>query len=177
MTLPPWHEDPVSRTHDRNAFDCGDQALNAFLSHHARQSHDHGGAKTFLAVRDDNPSVILGYYSICPASIEFARTPAVVKRGLARYDVPAFRLCRLAVDRSVQSLGLGGQLLLSAGLRCIRASQDVGGVALIIDAKNDDAARWYTGYGAIPLQDNPLTLVLPLSTFQKVLFQSGIKDG
>ncbi len=171
MILPSWHEEPVSRNHDRNAFDCGDQALNDYLSRHARQSHEHGGAKSFLAVPDDTPSIILGYYSICPASIEFARTPAIVKRGLARYDVPAFRLCRLAVDRSVQSQGLGGQLLLSAGLRCIRASQDVGGVALIIDAKNDDAARWYAGYGAIPLQDSPLTLVFPLSTIQKVLFQ------
>lgn len=176
MILPSCHEEPVSKNHNRDAFDCGDPALNIFLSRHARQSHAHGGAKSFLAVRDDNPSIVLGYYSVCPASVEFARTPAVVKRGLARYDVPVFRLCRLAVDRSMQSKGLGGQLLLSAGQRCIKASQDVGGVALLIDAKNDDAARWYAGYGAIPLQDNPLALVLPLSTIQRTLFSAGIKD-
>ncbi len=169
MILPSWHEEPVSKHHDRDAFDCGDPALNTFLSRHARQSHAHGGAKSFLAVRDDNPSIILGYYSVCPASVEFARTPAVVKRGLARYDVPVFRLCRLAVDRFIQSKGLGGQLLVSAGQRCIKAAQDVGGVALLIDAKNDDAARWYAGYGAIPLRDNPLALVLPLSTIQKTI--------
>ncbi|MFA6011147.1 MAG: GNAT family N-acetyltransferase [Desulfobacteraceae bacterium] len=117
----------------------------------------------------------MGYYFVCPASVEFARTPAVVKWGLARYDVPVFHLCRLAVDRPMQSKGLGGQLLLSAGQRCIKASQDVGGVALLIDAKNNDAARWYAGYGAIPLQDNPLAVVLPLSTIQRTLFSAGIK--
>jgi hypothetical protein len=36
---------------------------------------------------------------------------------------------------------------------------------LIIDAKNDRAARWYTNYGAVPLRQKPLTLVMSLTTF------------
>ena len=65
------------------------------------------------------------------------------RKALARYDVPVFRLGRLAVDRTVQGRGLGGALLLSAADCCIRVAQDVGGVALLIDAKNERAARWY----------------------------------
>jgi hypothetical protein len=38
----------------------------------------------------------------------------VAKKGLARYDVPVFRLGRLAVDQKVQRRGLGGALLLRA---------------------------------------------------------------
>jgi hypothetical protein len=45
----------------------------------------------------------------------------------------------------------------------MRVAQDVGGVALLIDAKNDRAARWYEGYGALRLDDAPLSLVLPLA--------------
>ena len=86
---------------------------------------------------------ILGFYALSPASLEYARTPALAKKGLARYDVPAFRLGRLAVDRTVQGRGLGGALLLRAADRCIRVAHDVGGVALLIDAKYDRAARWY----------------------------------
>lgn len=173
MTVPPWHEEPISKKHNREAFDCGDAALNDFLRRYARQTHDQGGAKTFLAIRDDDASPILGFYSLSPASVEFSRAPAVLKRGLARHDVPAFRLGRLAVDRSMQGKGLGGQLLLSAGRRCLRASQDVGGVALLIDAKNDGVAKWYASYGALPLLDAPLSLLLPLATIQTVLEKAG----
>ncbi|MEG6551630.1 GNAT family N-acetyltransferase, partial [Desulfocurvibacter africanus] len=112
MTIPAWHEEPIARTHDREAFDCGETALNDFLRQHARKSHQQGGAKTFLAIDDRDGRTILGYYSVSPASIAYERTPELVKRGLARHDVLVFRLARLAVDRSVQGRGLGGQLLL-----------------------------------------------------------------
>lgn len=173
MTIPPWHEEPICKRHNREAFDCGDTALNDFLRLHARQTHVQGGAKTFLAVRDDDASLVLGFYSLSPASVEYFRAPAVIKRGLARHDMPVFRLGRLAVDQSMQGKGLGGQLLLSAGRRCLRASQDVGGVALLIDAKNDGAANWYASYGALPLLDTPLSLLLSLSTIRTGLEAAG----
>ena len=34
---------------------------------------------------------------------------------------------------------------------------------LIIDAKSERAAKWYAGYGAEPLENQPLTLVMPVS--------------
>jgi GNAT superfamily N-acetyltransferase len=111
----------------------------------------------------DAPARILGFYTLSPASLEYSRVPALVKRGLARYDVPMFRLGRLAVDRNVQGRGLGGALLLRAADRCIRVASEVGGVALLIDAKNDRVAQWYTDYGAAALLDAPLSLVLPLA--------------
>jgi GNAT superfamily N-acetyltransferase len=169
MSLTAWHEEPIGRQHDREAFDCGEAALNEFLRRYARKSHELGGAKTFLAIDDGDQKTILGFYSLSPASVAYARTPEVARRGLARYDVPAFRLARLAVDRRMQGQGLGGQLLLAAGRRCLLASAEVGGVALLIDAKNERAARWYAGYGAVPLLDAPLSLLLPLKTIEVAL--------
>jgi len=46
---------------------------------------------------------------------------------------------------------------------------EVGGVALLIDAKDARAAAWYAGYGAVPLKDAPLSLLLPLRTVQAAL--------
>jgi len=168
VSVPPWHEEPIRKTHDREAFDCGEAALNEFLKRHARRSHDLGGAKTFLAI-DDADKTILSFYSLSPASIDYARTPKIVRHGLARHDVPVFRLARLAVDLKVQGHGLGGQLLLAAGRRCLLAAAEVGGVALLIDAKNDRAAKWYAGYGAVPLADAPLSLLLALVTIEAAL--------
>jgi len=172
MTLADWHEEPIEKRHDRAAFDCGDADLNAFLVRHARQSHEKGGAKTFLAIDDGNDK-ILGFYSLSPASIAYERTPDVVKKGLARYEVPVFRLGRLAVDISVQGQGLGGQLLLAAGRRCLRVAAEAGGVALLIDAKNEGVAEWYASYGAVSLQDAPLSLLLPFKTIHAALAAAG----
>ena len=96
-----------------------------------------------------------------------------MKKGLARYDVPVFRLGRLAVDRTVQGHGLGGQLLLAAGRRCLLAAAEVGGVALLIDAMNERVAAWYAAYGALPLLDAPRSLVLPLTTIEAALKVAG----
>jgi GNAT superfamily N-acetyltransferase len=167
-----WHEEPIHKKHDREAFDCGEEALNEFLRRYARKSHDMGGAKTFLAI-DDVDKAILGFYSLSPASVDYARTPEIVRRGLARHDVPGFRLARLAVERKFQGRGLGGQLLLAAGRRCIAASAEVGGVVLVIDAKNERVARWYASYGAVPLLDAPLSLLLPLTTIEAALRKVG----
>lgn len=170
--LPNWHEQPIGKHHDRSAFDCGDGALNQFLHRHARQSHEQGGSKTYLAVSESNEK-ILGYYSLSPASIAYERAPEVIKRGLARHDVPVFRLSRLAVDASVQGHRLGGQLLLSAGRRCLLVAAQVGGVALLIDAKNEGVAEWYASYGAVPLLDAKLSLLLPFKTIHTVLTAAG----
>jgi len=165
MNLPAWHEEPILRRHDRRSFDCGDPSLNAFFERYARQSHESGAAKTFVAIADADNKTILGFYSLAPGALSYADTPETVRRGLARHDVPGFRLARIATDLRWQGRGLGGQLLAAAARRCLRAAAEVGGVVLIIDAKNDRAARWYTSYGAVPLSNRPLTLVMPLVTF------------
>ncbi len=172
MSLPIWREEPINKLHDRTDFNCADDKLNEFLHCHARQNHDKGGAKTYLAV-DRETQKILGFYSVSPASISYERTPDIIKRGLARYEVPVFRLSRLAVDVSVQGKGLGGQLLLTAGKRCLLVATQAGGVALLIDAKNKQVANWYASFGAVPLLEEPLSLLLPFKTIHAALEAAG----
>jgi len=166
VKLPPWREEALAKHHDRRAFDCGDAELNEYLRRYARQNHESGGAKTFLAMAEKD---ILGFYNLSPASVAYAHTPEVLKRGLGRYELPVFRLSRLTVDLRVQSQGLGGQLLLAAGRRCCRVAAEVGGVALFIDAKNQNVAGWYERHGAFPLLDQPLSLLLPLAAIDAAL--------
>ncbi|MFT4822730.1 MAG: GNAT superfamily N-acetyltransferase [Halioglobus sp.] len=173
MMLPAWHEEPIEKRHDRAGFDCGDDDLNNFLQRHARKSHEKGGAKTFLAIDDRDDTSVIGFYSLSPASIAYERTPEVVKRGLAGHEVPVFRLGRLAVDKSVQGQGTGGKMLLTAGRRCLYVAAEAGGVALLIDAKNERVAKWYASYGAVPLRDAPLSLFLPFKTIYSVLSTAG----
>lgn len=174
MTVPAWHEEPIAKSHRRQEFDCGDDAMNAFLRRYARQSHDQNAAKTYCAIEDSSPGRILGFYTIAPSALEHAEVPAAMTRGLARHEVSGFTLARIATDRSVAGQGLGGQLLAAAALRCLRTASEVGGVLLIIDAKGERAANWYASYGAEPLNDRPLTLVMPLATFADDLNARGL---
>jgi len=170
-----WREEPINRGHDRNGFDCGRAALNEYLARYARQNHESGGAKTFVAVPPAEPARVLGYYSISPGAIEFARVPAKLTRKLGRYEVPVFRLGRLAVSLSVQGQGLGGDLLLAAGVRALAVAAEVGGLALAIDAKDANASSWYERFGAMPLLDDPIKLILPLNVIAETAAKAGTR--
>jgi GNAT superfamily N-acetyltransferase len=102
-------------------------------------------------------------------AIEFARVPSGLTRKLGRYEVPVFRLTRLAVSRSLQGSGLGGELLLAAGTRALAVAAELGGVALAIDAKDTRAARWYERFGATRLLDDQRKLILPLTVIAEAI--------
>jgi hypothetical protein len=55
---------------------------------------------------------------------------------------------------------------------CPLAAAEVGGVVLIIDAKNERVTGSYASYGVVPLLDLPLTS-LPLHTYS--CFLAGIQ--
>lgn len=161
MTFQTWHEEAIGKQHDRGAFDCAEEELNGYLKRYARQNHENGGAKTFLAV-EDSTGRILGYYTLAPCSALYEETPEAARKGLPRHPVPGFRLARLAVDKSVGGRGLGTQLILAAGRRCIRVAGEVGGVALFIDAKSESVAEWYAARGAMRLVGVPDGLPIPM---------------
>lgn len=164
-----WREEPISRRHNRVGFDCGVPELNDHLRRYARQNDKAGGAKTFVAVRPSAQAEILGYYSISPGAVDFARVPSELLRGLGRFDVPVFRLARLAVAVGEQGRGLGGALVFAAGVRAITVAAEVGGVALAIDAKDARAAAWYERLGATRLLDDPLKLIMPLAVVAEAI--------
>ena len=174
MTLPDWHEEPIARAHDRKGFDCGQADLNDFLMRYARQAHDGGASKTYVALNSADGKTILGFYTLSPAQVDFENVPAEARpAGAGHHAIGGFRLGRLAVSKSCQGMGLGGELLVAAARRCILVSAQVGGTMLFIDAKDERAANWYKSYGAIKIPKTPLSLVLPYSVISKAMELAG----
>jgi len=174
MSIPAWHEEAISKKHNRKGFDCGQSDLNIFLAQHARQAHDSGASKTYAAIDDADGVTIYGFYTLSPAQVDFDKAPLRAQpAGGGRHPVGGFRLGRLAVSRDLQGQGLGGQLLIAAARRCIRASAEMGGTAMMIDAKDSTVGAWYKTYGALPIPGLPLSLMLPYSVFLDVLKQAG----
>jgi GNAT superfamily N-acetyltransferase len=173
MILPEWHEEAIQKSRDCASFDCGNAQINDFLRRYARQSHDQNASKTFCAIANTAPDQILGFYTIAPSAVAYADVPSSMTKGLARHEVSGFKLARIATDLSVSGNGLGGQLMAAAALRCLRLAGEGGGMLLVIDAKGERAANWYASFGAEPLWDRPLTLVMPLATFARDLKRGG----
>jgi GNAT superfamily N-acetyltransferase len=162
----PWIIQPLTRSHDRQNFDCGDQDLNAYLRYTAHQHSEKGIARTFVAVDDTNPSEILGFFTLVSCEIFVEK---LARKFAKRYPTraPAAKLARLAVATHLQRKGLGTHLLLDAMDRVLRVAEHLGIIGFIVDAKHEDAANYYHQFGFIPLPDNALELFLPLATIRK----------
>ena len=147
--------------HDRSAFASATPPLDDWLRQTAQQHQRRGLSKTFVAILDDEPGRILGYYALTACEVLTETLPDNLNRKLPR-KIPAVRLGRLAVDRTVQGRGLGAHLLMDAISRSRRVLDHIGIHALFVDAKDEAAAAFYAKYGFRPLPGDPLMLVLPL---------------
>ena len=155
----------LSKEHDREAFDCGQSELNAYLRTQARQEMDRGSAIVYVLVPRRAPGEIAGFYTLSSSSVRLSDWPDSVRKKLPRYPlVPVTLLGRLAVSRSHRGHRLGERLLIDALQRCHAASRVVGSVAVIVDAKDTDIASFYARYGFVAFPDQPLRLFLPTKT-------------
>jgi len=69
-------------------------------------------------------------------------------------------LARLAVDRRFQGRSFGGELLRDALIRTFAAADIAGLRAVIVDAKDEPARRFYQRYGFESFPGDPLRLAL-----------------
>ena len=153
---------PLTGNHDRQSFDCGRAELNNWLRQVARQHQDKGLSKTFVAMHDEEPACICGFYALTLAEIDRRFLPDAYQKKLPQ-RIPGVRLGRLAVDLRYQKKSLGELLLVDAISRTRRIHQDAGVVGLFVDAIDDHALGFYRHYGFLSIPDNPLLLVYPIA--------------
>jgi GNAT superfamily N-acetyltransferase len=145
---------------DRSAFTSGTPPLDRYLREQATQDMRRRVAACFVAMDEEK---IAGFYTLASASVLLNELPASATKKLPRYPtVPAVRMGRLAVDQAYKGQGLGGALLADALDRSLRS--EIAAYALLVDAKDAQAAAFYAHHGFVALPDSPLSLFLPLAT-------------
>jgi GNAT superfamily N-acetyltransferase len=157
---PWWQIVPLEPSYERSAFDCGVPDLNEWLQVHALQSQKSCSARVFVAVDRDN--CVVAYYAIAAQSVLAYDAPDRMRKGMPRHPIPVLLIARLAVDERCKGKGLGAGLLKNALLRCLNASREVGIRAVIVDAKNEAARRFYQHFDfeSFPESRNRLFLLL-----------------
>ncbi len=160
LALAPENVCALEKSHDRKSFDCGNESLNRYLREQARQDAEKRVAAPFVLTQPDS-SVVLGFYTLSASIIPVAELPPELMKRLPRYgQLPVTLLGRLAVDRSVGGQGVGEFLLVDALRRSLEAAQHIGAMAVVVDAKDEQAASFYRHFDFQPFQQTPLRLFL-----------------
>ena len=163
LVLAPEHIRPLEKTHERKSFDCGHGGLNRYLREQARQDAEKRVAAPFVLTQPGDPKVLL-FYTLSSSIIPVDELPADLMKRLPRYgQLPVTLLGRLAVDRSAAGQGVGEFLLVDALRRSLEAAQQIAATAVIVDAKNEQAERFYRHFDFQPFQQTPLRLFLPMT--------------
>nr|VFK66760.1 MAG: hypothetical protein BECKUNK1418G_GA0071005_11075 [Candidatus Kentron sp. UNK]VFK69753.1 MAG: hypothetical protein BECKUNK1418H_GA0071006_101844 [Candidatus Kentron sp. UNK] len=173
---------PLAGNHDRNGFDCGVEILDRWLRQTAKQHQERGISRTFVAIPasteavefyracgygDMEESSILGYYALASAFVLVEDLAWEVAKRYPR-RVPVTRLGRLAARVELKGQGLGGFLLADAITRSRNAALSVGSAGIFVDAKDDNAARFYRQYGFSACREDPRKLYLPMWPMESI---------
>ena len=167
MKLPLRGPEPLAPIHELSSFDCGNAALNRFLQRRALDNQRNQSARTYVALRGETR--VVGYYSLAAASAEFDFVPPRLAKGLARHPIPLTLLARLAVDVTEQGTGLGSGLLKAALKRFLQAQAIIAARALVVQAKDQQAAAFYRHFGFEPSPIDASHLFLMTKDIQAAL--------
>lgn len=149
----------LDKSHNRKAFDCGNEAINRFIKQLASQMLKRHEVIIYVA---HEGNTVAGFYTLSANQIEQADDPDALKKQSKHTPIPCVLLGRLAVDNNFQGMGLGGDLLLHALKTTKQLSQTLGIAFMVVDAKDDKAKSFYEAFGFIELQNKPLRLCYPV---------------
>ena len=157
---------PLGPDHDCSTFDCGNDALNRWLVERAKGNQLSRASRTFVVTTTENR--VVGYYSLSNFAIARREATGRVARNMPD-PIPAMLLGRLAVDRSVNSQGIGKGMLRDAIARTLQVAEHSGVRALFVHAIDGRARDWYLKYGFEPSPTNDLELMVLVDDIRKSL--------
>ena len=145
----------LNRRHGVEAFDCGAEPLNQFLTKFALINQVANAAQTYVAIVGET---VIGFYTLVVGDVQHGESPDRLRKGLSRHPIPIMILARLAVDRKGQGQGLGQWLVKDAIMRTLSAAEIAGIRALVVHAKDDAARNFYQRFGFAQGFSDPLHL-------------------
>jgi len=159
--------EPLAKGHDRAAFSCGIDALDNYLKKQAAQDAAKRVAVCFVLTPDGK--TIAGFCTLSQYSVDLAELPNEIASKLPKYpEVPATLLGRLAISEGSRGQKLGEFLLLDALYRSWQQSAQVASAAVIVDAKDQAAKRFYEHFEFMALPGAPNRMFLPMKVIAKL---------
>ena len=164
---------PLELHHDRRHFSCGNDRLDQYLRERGSQDVRRNLSVVFVLQGGDADEVA-GYYTLSSLSLDPGELPADIIKKLRLPQaraIPVTLIGQFAIDQNYQGQGLGERLLLDALERIWVASKRVASWAVVVDAIDEDAVRFWRAYEFIAFPKSPSRLFLPMATVAQ-LFES-----
>jgi GNAT superfamily N-acetyltransferase len=155
VTDPAYRLERLDAHHQLDRFDSGNEILDSWLQRHALAAQQMDTARTFLLVAGEE---LVGYFSLTMGAVLRTEAPPKLVRGLPAYPVGMVLLARLAISRHHQGQGLGATLLADALRKAVAAGEAAAARLVVVDAIDDNAARFYSRHGFVPPPEHPLRL-------------------
>ena len=160
----------LSSSHSRKGFVSGSEPLDRYLAERAAQDAKRRISNCFVLL--DAESAVAGFYTLAAMSVPVGDLPPEETKQLPRYPMlPAALIGRLAIGEQYQGQGLGGALVLDSVLRSSRSDPAI--FALLVDAKDENAAAFHGALGFKAFAHRPLTLYLRLATALQAFEEGG----
>lgn len=151
---------PLTADHDPQEFDCGEPALNDWLKQRALKNESRF-SRTYV-VCDDNR--VVAYFCISAGAVQRSAAPGRLRRN-APDSIPVSVIGRLAVSTDYAGRGLGADILSDALRRIAVASQSIGIGAVMVQAKDENAKRFYLACAEfVEYPEDSRMLFLPIET-------------
>lgn len=148
---------------ETDSFFCDKEQLDVFIKRYALINQRNNLGQTYVLHAEKSPSII-GYYTISATHLVKRSLPSEHTSSLPSYPIPCVLIGKLAVDNAHQKKGFGKYLLHDALTKIKIISKTIGCYAVIVDALDSAAAKFYEKYGFIPFVDKELSLFLPIIT-------------
>lgn len=142
---------PLEAVHDVSQFDCGKPALNKWLQTRALSNQRHGFTRVLVVCEADR---VVGFYGLAPTAVDPSIFPRSIRTGQPPTKFPAILIGQLAVDKQFAGHGIGAALLHDALSRAVKGARLLSGRAILVDAIDEDAARFWRANGFRPLPGN-----------------------
>lgn len=157
-----------SKLHNRENFSCGHELLDNYLKRQASQDVKRGLASCTVLVTTTN--IVVGYYTLSSGSVPRDTFPEdLVKKFPPSYtDLPYILIGRLANDEAERGKGYGAILLLDALHTCLRVSEQIGALGVVVDPIDELAERFYKKYGFVNLPDSG-KMILSIQTIRQLV--------
>lgn len=153
----------LSTQHDKKGFDCGNDLLNRFLQQFAKQYSQKGLSQTHVLIDSENPTQILGFYTLSNLHILPENFSPPAKNYPTTMLIPACLIGRLAVDYRFSGQGMSRKLLAHA-LASIKLIAQTSGIAFVlVDAKDSNLVSFYEKFGFKQISTNNLRLALAVN--------------
>ena len=150
------------------SFACGKPALVTWLKTRAL-ANQQMGFTVVMVVRDAGG--VVGYYGLAPMAVLPAAMLRLIGTGQPRSPARCLLIGHLATDVMWAGHGVGAALRADARRRCVAGAELIGGRAVVVNALDEETAKFRARWGCLPSKDNSMVLFRSIADTVRVTEQ------